>query len=132
MLQSVCERSVFSDRSCFALGEFYNYELFTMHADNHAMEDVTIPVISKDLLKTVKFARCEWVGCEAAFKSKSHLKSHLNSHTQKKLIACPVCGLAFCTKVDTYFILDVLITNLAPPTDWLPQPLLSPGNAYCS
>ena len=78
--------------------EFFDYELFTLHVDTHAMEDVTIPVMSKEMLKTVKFAKCEWVNCDASFKSKSHLKSHLMSHTQKKMIACPVCGLAFCTK----------------------------------
>src|SRR5699024_5612884 len=92
--QDSSSRNIIADLSNILLcgwkdcnGEFYNYELFTLHVDNHAMEDVTIPVISKELLKTVKFARCEWVGCEAAFKSRSHLKSHLNSHTQKKLIA---------------------------------------------
>lgn len=103
--QDPSQRNVIADLSNVLLcgwrgcnGEFFDYELFTMHVDTHAMEDITIPVISKDLLKTVKFAKCEWCGCEAAFKSKSHLKSHLMSHTQKKLLACPVCGLAFCTK----------------------------------
>lgn len=103
--QDSTSRNVIADLSNVLLcgwrgcgGEFFDYLLFTMHVDTHAMEDVAIPVMSKEKLKEEKFAKCEWCNCEASFKSKSHLKSHLMSHTQKKLIACPVCGLAFCTK----------------------------------
>lgn len=79
-------------------GEFYDFELFVHHVDSHAMEDVTIPVMSKEMLKKVKFAKCEWVNCNGAYNTKSHLKAHLYSHTQKKVVGCPICGLAFSTK----------------------------------
>lgn len=78
--------------------EFFDAESFFIHVDTHATEDVDIPMMSKEKLKKVRYAHCKWVKCDAAFKTKSHLKNHLRSHTQKKVIACPVCGVWFCNR----------------------------------
>ncbi|KAK3107260.1 hypothetical protein FSP39_010508 [Pinctada imbricata] len=36
--------------------------------------------------------RCFWEGCDAVCKNKYKLREHLRSHTQEKIVACPVCG----------------------------------------
>ncbi|XP_027205060.2 histone H4 transcription factor-like [Dermatophagoides pteronyssinus] len=84
-------------RDCNA--EFIDAETFFQHVEYHAIEDVTIPMISKEKLKKVRFARCQWLNCQASFKKKSHLKMHLNSHTQRKSAACPICGEVFATRI---------------------------------
>lgn len=79
--------------------EFFDAESFFIHVDTHATEDVDIPMMSKEKLKKIRYANCKWLKCNASFKTKSHLKNHLRSHTQKKVIACPVCGVWFCNRI---------------------------------
>lgn len=55
-------------------------------------------MMSKEKLKRVRYAKCQWINCNSVFKKKSHLKMHLSKHTQKKFIACPVCGTLFSTR----------------------------------
>ena len=81
---------------CFT--DFTDSESFYRHVDRHAIEDVAIPSLAKDELKRTKFAKCLWIGCKSAFTSRSHLREHLRTHTQEKLIACPSCGAMFCNK----------------------------------
>lgn len=38
---------------------------------------------------------CKWEGCSYTCKQNKHLVSHLRSHTQEKVIACPQCGALF-------------------------------------
>ncbi|XP_054165449.1 histone H4 transcription factor-like [Oppia nitens] len=81
---------------CFT--EFIDSESFYRHVDTHAVDDVQIPSLSKDELKRTKYAKCLWINCDSAVKSRSHLREHLRTHTQEKLIACPSCGAMYCNK----------------------------------
>ncbi|XP_018610651.2 histone H4 transcription factor [Scleropages formosus] len=38
---------------------------------------------------------CGWKDCEATFKGRFKLREHLRSHTQEKVVACPICGGMF-------------------------------------
>ncbi|KAF7492585.1 Histone H4 transcription factor [Sarcoptes scabiei] len=102
-------RNVLSDLSTVLIcgwngcnAEFHDTETFFLHVDTHAIEDVEIPMISKEKLRKIRFAKCQWLNCDATFKKKSHLKMHLSSHTQKKFIACPRCGNLFSNR-DGFF-----------------------------
>jgi uncharacterized Zn-finger protein len=83
-------------KQCFT--DFTDSESFYRHVDTHPLEDIAIPSLSKDELKRTKFAKCLWISCDSAFTSRTHLKEHLRSHTQEKLMACPSCGAMFCNK----------------------------------
>ncbi|CAG2177221.1 unnamed protein product [Oppiella nova] len=83
-------------KECFT--DFVDTESFYRHVDTHAIEEVAIPSLSKEELKRTKFAKCLWISCESAFTSRSHLREHLRSHTQEKMMACPSCGAMFCNK----------------------------------
>ncbi|CAG2111171.1 unnamed protein product [Medioppia subpectinata] len=83
-------------KECFT--DFVDSESFYRHVDTHAVEEVAIPSLSREELKRTKFAKCLWISCESAFTSRTHLKEHLRSHTQEKLMACPSCGAMFCNR----------------------------------
>lgn len=86
---------------------FEDAEAFYRHVDTHAM-DISIPSLSKEVLKRTRFATCRWLTagdnpsqnepCSLSFLSKSHLKNHLRSHSQEKTIACSTCGGMFSDK----------------------------------
>lgn len=84
-------------QKCFQV--FYDAESFYRHVERHPFEDVEIPKnIPKSQLKALKFAECKWNDCTFQTNSRWHLKDHLRSHTQEKLVACPNCGSMFCSK----------------------------------
>jgi len=76
-------------------GRFSDPISFFSHIQTHAMEDIVIPAISKEALKTTRFAKCCWENCSQSFLKKSHLKIHLRGHTQEREVACPTCGTFF-------------------------------------
>ena len=78
---------------------FYDAESFYRHVEKHPFEDVEIPKdVPKNQLKKLKFACCNWNDCTFQTNSRWHLKDHLRSHTQEKLVACSNCGSMFCSK----------------------------------
>lgn len=79
-------------------GEFLDPQSFYQHASSHAMEEITIPAISKEELKVTRFAKCQWELCNHASKTKTALRVHLKGHTQEKEVACPTCGSMFYDK----------------------------------
>lgn len=93
------------------LTSFDDAEGFYRHVDTHAM-DIAIPSLSKEVLKTTRFATCLWLvpsdsgtdykACGQSFLSKSHLKNHLRSHSQEKTVACSTCGAMFSDKSKFY------------------------------
>lgn len=76
---------------------FDDAESFYRHVEKHPF-DIKIPEIPKALLKQLKFADCQWNDCTFQTNSRWHLKDHLRSHTQEKMVACPNCGSMFCSK----------------------------------
>ena len=109
---------------CFTNKQTYeDAEAFYRHVDTHAM-DIAIPSLSKEVLKTTRFATCRWLtpsdnpsgneACNLSFLSKSHLKNHLRSHSQEKTIACSTCGAMFSDK--TKFS-DHILRQLEPEGD---------------
>lgn len=84
-------------KDCFRV--FYDAEEFYRHVEEHPTKDIQIPKdIPKSELKKTKFAICEWNDCQFSSNSRWHLKDHLRSHTQEKVVACPNCGSMFCSK----------------------------------
>lgn len=82
---------------CFQV--FYDAESFYRHVERHPFDDISIPKnVTKSQLKQLKFASCKWNDCIFQTNSRWHLKDHLRSHTQEKLVACPNCGSMFCSK----------------------------------
>ncbi|XP_061172474.1 histone H4 transcription factor-like [Saccostrea echinata] len=66
-------------------------EAFYRHVDSHALsfpEGNNVPGGCK----------CSWEGCDAVSKSKYKLREHLRSHTQEKIVACPICGGLFSSR----------------------------------
>lgn len=83
-------------QNCFEV--FHEAEIFYRHVEKHPFA-IEIPKdVPRQQAKTVKFATCKWNDCEFQTNSRWHLKDHLRSHTQEKLIACPNCGSMFCSK----------------------------------
>ena len=82
-------------QKCFEV--FHDAELFYRHVEKHPFE-IQIPKDQTKSLKSLKFACCQWNDCEFQTNSRWHLKDHLRSHTQEKLVACPNCGSMFCSK----------------------------------
>ncbi|XP_064611098.1 histone H4 transcription factor-like isoform X2 [Liolophura sinensis] len=68
-----------------------NPEYFYMHMDMHASN-------YPDGNHVPGGCRCQWEGCDVTVKSKYKLREHLRSHTQEKMIACPVCGALFASR----------------------------------
>lgn len=97
VITETCQKFICGWNGCNA--DFMDGETFFQHVDYHAIEDVPIPIMAKEKLKNVRFARCQWMDCQAAFKQKFYLKMHLHSHTQRKVVACPVCGELFSTRM---------------------------------
>ncbi|RWS07129.1 hypothetical protein B4U79_01612 [Dinothrombium tinctorium] len=75
--------------------EFNDAESFYRHVETHPF-DIPIPSLSKEALRESRFAKCKWDNCQSGFDTRSHLKEHLKSHSQEKVIACPNCGAMFC------------------------------------
>lgn len=45
---------------------------------------------------------CEWRACNKQFGDGHKLKEHVRTHTQEKLVGCPVCGTQFSNKTKFY------------------------------
>lgn len=69
---------------------FDSPEVFYRHVDIHA--DDHQKVSYKSTLK------CQWQDCKGSFGGVNKLRDHLRSHTQEKLMACPVCGGMFASR----------------------------------
>jgi hypothetical protein len=42
--------------------------------------------------------QCEWRGCKSVFSSICKLTDHIRSHTQEKVVGCPICGSSFANR----------------------------------
>ncbi|XP_061607771.1 histone H4 transcription factor [Phyllopteryx taeniolatus] len=65
---------------------YENPEWFYRHVELHSFS-LDIPAGGCEFP-----VRCGWKGCEATAKGRYKLREHLRSHTQEKVVACPVCG----------------------------------------
>lgn len=88
-----CKWEIENEKVCGV--EFENCSAFYQHVQDHAY--------NFNFDENCKFFypdgyRCNWHGCQATPKrSFAKLCEHINSHTNKKEIACPECSTQFCS-----------------------------------
>lgn len=98
-------------RDCLAI--FHEAEEFYRHVERHPFESeaehVDAPnqsgkrknrssLLSSSATSSSDQIACLWLDCTLGPDSKSHIRDHLRSHTQEKVIACPNCGALFSHK----------------------------------
>ncbi|KAK6643797.1 hypothetical protein RUM43_000060 [Polyplax serrata] len=76
--------------------ETNNFQSFLNHVQCHVQ---TLPM--RGCIKPKTFT-CEWRSCSKVFKDPHKLREHVRTHTQEKLVGCPVCGTQFSNKTKFY------------------------------
>ena len=83
-------------KDCFRI--FQEVEDFYRHVERHPFDDGGESPPKRQKGKTSEIAKCLWLDCSSTSNTKSHIRQHLRSHTQEKIIACPNCGAMFSHK----------------------------------
>ncbi|KAL0270520.1 UNVERIFIED_CONTAM: hypothetical protein PYX00_007906 [Menopon gallinae] len=77
--------------------KFSNFQTFLYHVQCHVH---VLP--QRRALKEMEKTVCNWRDCKKTFKGSHKLRDHVRTHTQEKLVGCPVCGTQFSNKTKFY------------------------------
>ncbi|XP_071449671.1 histone H4 transcription factor [Hetaerina americana] len=74
---------------------FQNAQKFYLHVECHIRGHNSDKIVKNCY-------HCRWGLCKAKCPTKPKLRDHLRSHTQEKMVGCPVCGGVFATRAKYY------------------------------